>query len=113
MSFIDQHILDRLDTMITLLGGPRKEATGQRYYNTISTVEEPGYLKIDDTAETTFYNMGTSNVSLLGGLVLTPGQGIGFSGNEGEIDTTKYTYTFTGAGINKLIIIQKLYVNGS
>ena len=107
-NIFDGHILDRLDEIIrnTMPVSPK---SGLKYYNTITIIDTPGFLKVDQTAETTFYNNGAANVVLLG-LVLTPGQGIGFSGNLGEIDTTKYTYTFTGAGTRSLVIIQKLYV---
>jgi hypothetical protein len=108
---IDQHILDRLDQIIknTTPGSP---VNGQRYYNTVAIVDTPGVLKVEDTAQTTFYNSGTSNVIILGALFL-PGQGIAFPGNAAEVDTTKYTYTFAGAGNNSLTIIQKMYVNAS
>jgi hypothetical protein len=110
-NIFDGHILNRLDQIVSNTA-PLEKSNRPKYYNTITIVDTPGFLKVEDTAQTTFYNNGTSNVNLLG-LVLLPGQGIGFPGNIGEIDTTKYTYTFAGAGTNKLVIIQKLYVNVS
>jgi|SRR5579862_8793428 len=110
-NIFDGHILNRLDKIIENTA-PANPTNGLRYYNTITIVDTPGFLKVDATAETTFYNNGAANVNILG-LILTTGQGIGFSGNLGEIDTTKYTYTFVGAGARSLVIIQKLYLDGS
>jgi hypothetical protein len=114
MPYIDQHILDRLDAIISIL----EKATGdysaftperQKYYNTITQVETPGTLAIKEAAETTFYNNGTSNF-VVNNCVLAPGQGLAFEGNDNEVDTTRYTYSFQGAGNNIGWILQKLYV---
>lgn len=105
---IDQLILDRLDAIIANTGGKN----GRRKTYNVTTVEEsPGQLQIGDTANTTFYNLGTATAVILGNIPLATGQGIAFPVNENEQDMTKYTFTFTGAGTRSLLIIQRLYTN--
>ena len=116
MPYIDQHILDRLDAIISIMqqatgDQPITPAQRKKYLNTITQVDTPGNIKIKDVAETTFYNNGTSNF-IVNNLSLAPGQGIAFEGNDDEVDTTPYTYSFSGAGVNLGIILQKLYLNG-
>lgn len=112
MPFIDQHILDRLDRIIANTGGgaPVSSAERRLTYNVATIVETAGQLKIEDTANTTFYNMGTSVLFVLGNIQLTTGQGIAFPVNTQERDVTKYTYYFDNSGTNICLIVQRLYV---
>lgn len=107
MPLIDQHIIDRLDRIVENTSVKNKQR--RRTYNTPTVVEEAGQIKVKDTANTTFFNAGTSNFVILGSIVLAPGQGIAFPVNENEVDVTNYTYSFNGAGTNLGYIIQRLY----
>lgn len=106
---IDQEILNRLDQIIANTGGVAPAGKKRiRYYNTATIVTANGFLQVADTADTTFFNNGTSTAIVLG-IPLAPQTGIAFPCNENEQDVTKYTYTFSGAGSNELFIFQKLY----
>jgi hypothetical protein len=61
-------------------------------------------------SDITFYNTGTSVVTLNSALPLQPGQSINFNANAGELDRTIYTYFFSGAGTNSLTIFRKVYI---
>ena len=63
-----------------------------------------------DCSDITFYNVGTTTVTLNSALPLAPGQSITFNANAGEIDRTIYTYSFSGAGTNSLVIFRKIYI---
>lgn len=81
----------------------------QGYYNDISIYQVGQYIK-SECADITFYNTGTSNVNV-NGIVLLPNQTIAFSANENEIDKTKYSFFFIGAGTQSLTVIRKLYID--
>lgn len=59
--------------------------------------------------EIIFINTGT-NVCNVNGIYLQPNQSITLSGNECEIDLTKYYCSFSGAGSSNLTVIRKLYL---
>jgi hypothetical protein len=65
-----------------------------------------------DCADITFFNQGTTNITLNNGLIIYSGQSINFSANNNEIDRTIYNFYFsTGSGlVNKLIVLRKIYV---
>ena len=107
---IDQEILNRLDQIITNTGGitPVQVKKRIRDYNTATIVTANGFLQVADTADTTFFNNGTTTAIVLG-IPLAPQTGIAFPCNENEQDVTKYTYAFSGVGTNELFIFQKLY----
>lgn len=63
---------------------------------------EPGHNGI------TFINRGTTK-AVVNSVELIPNDYLVVGGNYDEIDKTKWQYTFTGAGTNKLIIIRKIY----
>lgn len=113
MHAIDQHILDRLDEIILNTGGGPDAL--QKYYNDVVLYDQPGQI-IPDCNAIMFFNrapaVGGSTVSLLG-LTLAPGEGITFGGNRGEIDVTKYSFLFTGGGINLLAVVRKIYVGNN
>ena len=68
------------------------------------------YQVRSDCNDITFYNSGGVNITLNSSLVLNPGASISFSGNEQEIDTTIYTWTFPpGAGLKAITIFRKIY----
>lgn len=68
-----------------------------------------GFVR-SDCADITFANNGTTNITLNGGYVLTPGTNLQLTANNGEIDTTIYYFSFSGAGTNSLTIFRKIYV---
>lgn len=63
-----------------------------------------------DCADITFYNTGTSVVTINSALPLQPGQSISFSANAGEIDRTIYSFSFSAAGTNSITIFRKIYI---
>lgn len=63
-----------------------------------------------DCSDITFYNTGTTVITLNNALPLQPGQSITFNANNNEIDRTIYTYSFSGAGTNSIIIFRKIYI---
>ena len=82
----------------------------QTYINDAVTYTTPQDI-VSNCAQITFYNnAGTGGASIvILGITLTPGQGIAFSGNDGELDVTKYYLTFTGAGNKSCAVIRKNY----
>ena len=80
-----------------------------QYYNDISVYQIGQYVQ-SDCSDITFLNSGTSNVIVNQAIILLPNQTISFNANAGEIDVTKYSISFTGAGNNSCTVIRKLYV---
>ncbi len=69
-----------------------------------------------ECADVTIINYGTSTLQINGIRIpppATPGQWNAFfiAGNTGEIDTTKYSYQFTGGGTNDAIFVKRNYSN--
>jgi hypothetical protein len=81
----------------------------QRYYNDISIYQIGQYIS-SDCADITFLNTGSTNVNV-NGIILLPNQSLVFNANEGEIDTTKYSMFFVGAGAQSCTVIRKYYVD--
>ena len=63
-----------------------------------------------DCADITFFNNGTSTVILNSALRIPPNGNISFTANAGELDTTIYNISFTGAGNNLVTVFRKIYV---
>lgn len=63
-----------------------------------------------DCADITFTNNGSTTITLNGGYQLTPGNSLQLSANFGELDTTIYYFSFSGAGTNSLTVFRKIYV---
>lgn len=87
----------------------------QKYVNTVTQFENNNWVT-GQCAEISFLNVGDgasppagANVTILG-YVLKPGFGVSFDGNDGELDTTKYFITFTGAGVRNCQVFRKNYV---
>ncbi len=59
-------------------------------------------------AAITFVNDGTATMTILG-RSFAPGEGMAINGNDWELDTTKYTLNFTGAGTRVCTVIRKNY----
>ena len=87
----------------------------QDFYNDMQLWGEATQIvcsKIELVAEITFYNKGTSTM-VVNNIPFLPGTGIAFDGKHGmtkERDRTKYSITFTGAGINSAFVIRKCYI---
>jgi len=80
-----------------------------KYNISIQTFQNANFIK-SGWAEATFYNAGTTTI-ILNGLPLVPGQSLAINGNQYEIDDTKYSWQFSGSGVNLLQIIAKYYAN--
>lgn len=63
-----------------------------------------------DCSDITFFNAGTTNLILNNSVTLAAGQSLTINANAGEIDRTIYTYNFSGAGTQKLIVFRKVYI---
>jgi hypothetical protein len=59
-----------------------------------------------------FTNRGT-NTALINGQPLLEGESMANNGLPGEMDTTRYSVRFSGAGTNELYIRRKLYVSAN
>lgn len=85
-------------------------ACRQRYYNDISVFQIGQFIQ-SDCSDITFYNNGTANVIVNQAITLLPNQSIAFSANADEMDVTKYSISFSGAGTKSCTVIRKLYVD--
>ena len=80
----------------------------KQYYNEVKIFLTPSNIESNCNA-ITFINSGT-NVAQVNGIYLQPNQSLELGGNYCEIDVTKYYCSFSGAGINQLTVIRKLFV---
>jgi len=78
------------------------------YNIVLKTLVQSGYVN-SNCAEISFINTGTAPVTINSGLTLTQTQSIAISGNDCEIDTTKYNIVFGQTGIPSCVVIQKYY----
>lgn len=77
------------------------------YYNEVKIFLQASNIEANCNA-ITFVNTGTS-VAQVNGIYLQPNQSLQLAGNECELDVTKYYCSFSGAGVNQLTVIRKLY----
>jgi hypothetical protein len=82
----------------------------QEYYNEVKIFLLPGNIEANCNG-ITFINTGT-NACTVNGITLQPNQSLVLDGNRNEIDRTSYYCNFTGAGVNQLTVIRKLYTGG-
>ena len=61
-----------------------------------------------DCNSLTVINTGTAT-AILNGLEIAPGAQYYAPGNENELNTTKYTLSFTGVGTEIVLVIRKIY----
>ncbi len=78
-------------------------------YNIVVEQYGSNYKLESNTNSIQFVNTGTSNC-IVNRFTLLPNQSFTITGNENEIDTTQYYITFSGAGVNQVTVIKKLYV---
>lgn len=85
------------------------------YRNVSQTLDENGGPIESDCNAITFVNYGT-NVLVVNNNIRVPAPAVAgqlsfytIEGNRGEIDRTKYTYKFEGAGNSDAIAIRKIY----
>ena len=59
----------------------------------------------------TFYNQGSTNVTINNTLVIRPGGSVSLSANAGEIDDTIYNFAFTDVPglVNEIVIMRKIF----
>lgn len=81
----------------------------QNYKVDFLTVAQNQAVK-SDCADITFFNNGTTTAILNQALRIPANSSISFQANAGEIDTTIYNITFTGAGTNLVTVFRKIYV---
>lgn len=58
----------------------------------------------------TFWNKGTSVITINNVVPLSANDFISFSGDEGETDDTQYIWNTDNSGTNNLVVIKKSYV---
>lgn len=86
---------------------PDVSAVLQSYY--IDTIQyTQGQTIVANCNAIAFKNLGAPTVSI-NGIVLLQNQGVSISGNQMEIDVTKYIISFAGAGQAQLLVIRKCY----
>jgi hypothetical protein len=83
----------------------------RKYYYTMEsyTLGQSPWI-ISNCNEIAFWNRGTSNAVINQVLVLLPLDFVSLPGHINEIDTTQYSYNFTGTGQNLVIAVRKQYV---
>lgn len=89
-------MIDR-NTGLQVPGGNAMQANDRHYYNDMVNYVEFSQVVSQNANEITFYNIG-STTAIINGLPFPPGCGIGFDGNEDEIDDTKYSLKFVPYG---------------
>jgi hypothetical protein len=80
----------------------------QPFKEEYQTYNAPAEIRSECNA-ITFINTGVSNIQI-NGVNLPPGAQLVSPGNEGEINTTRYRLSFTGAGAEICTVIRKIYV---
>lgn len=63
-----------------------------------------------DCADITFFNNGTSIITLNNAVTLPAGSSISFTANKGEIDRTIYRISFSNTGNKFCTIFRKKYI---
>ena len=81
----------------------------QNYRIETEPVSTPGVIDAKDSNEIIFINKGTQ-VAEVDGFPLSNNEFLTDGGNKDEINKTKYRITFTGAGIPKLFVRRKFYI---
>ena len=85
----------------------------QEYKIDVLNFSSNGSVK-SDCADITFYNQGTSNITLNNSVVIFPGSSLSLTANYNELDKTQYFFNFnyTGSGtrIDTLIVLRKIYI---
>jgi len=79
----------------------------QNFYEYTQLYNTPQELRSDCNALTVI-NIGTTN-AIIDGLTIAPGAQYYSPGNEGEINTTRYRLSFSGAGTEQVLVIRKIY----
>jgi hypothetical protein len=77
------------------------------FYEYIQLYSIPQELRADCNS-IIVVNIGTS-VALIDGLAIAVGNQYVSLGNENEFNTTKYRLSFDNTGINKVLVIRKIY----
>ena len=86
------------------------------YYNTFNYYNASQYID-SNCADITFFNnspVATGSTFTINGLSVPPQQGLSFTSNDMELDTTKYQLIFNPTGVfivQNCLVIRKMYVN--
>lgn len=79
----------------------------QDFVEETQVYNQPGEVRADCNA-ITFLNVGTAQMQVNGVLVV-PGAQLVSTGNEGEINRTRYRLSFAGVGTEICQVIRKVY----
>jgi len=79
----------------------------QDFVEETQVYNQPGEVRADCNA-ITFINIGTANMQV-NGTDIVPGAQLVSTGNEGEINRTRYRLSFSGAGDEVCQVIRKVY----
>lgn len=85
---------------------------GLNYYNDFFNVTF-GQRVISNCAEIAFYNQGTATLVVQNSIFILPGGLFSCDGKAGEMDTTNYIISFSGAGTQDCVVIRKYYQGAS
>lgn len=70
---------------------------------------QPSEVK-SDCNQLTVINIGTAT-AVLNGIEIAPGDQYVSTGNENEVNVTRYRLSFTGGGTEQCMVIRKIYNN--
>lgn len=79
----------------------------REFYEYFQLYNTPQELR-SDCNSLTVINTGTAT-AVLDGLLITPGSQYVISGNEDELNVTRYRLSFTGVGTEIVTVIRKIY----
>lgn len=79
----------------------------QEYQNEFDTINGPGVIPADCNS-ITFLNTGTVDLQI-NGINIAPGSQLVITGNQGEIDVTRYRLSFSPGAGNSCTVIRKVY----
>jgi len=77
------------------------------FYEYLQLYSIPSELRADCN-ELTVVNIGTS-IAIIDGLELAAGDQYVSTGNENEVNTTRYRLSFDNSATNKVLVIRKIY----
>jgi len=79
----------------------------QPFIEETQTYNQPGEVRADCNA-ITFLNIGTTTMQV-NGVTVVPGAQYISTGNEGEVNQTRYRVSFAGVGDDVCQVIRKIY----
>jgi archaellum component FlaF (FlaF/FlaG flagellin family) len=91
---------------IRLISETRKYKVDFLQYTTTGSV-------LSNCGDITFYNSGSNPVTINNAILLYQGQSVSIQGNNDEMDTTTYTFSFPSSTTlsSNLIVVRKNFIN--